>query len=448
MDPLQLPPGVLSQLLEQQQAQLQAYPDSLSDVFNNAFSGYGQDPSNNPSPMSQAMAQPPVDPQDPNTGPPPDPTNLLPPGFDGGGGNGGSSSPNGSAPAPRGILGGLWNNPSGNRALLAFGANLLSDPDFFSGFGKAALAYQQERDAEAAALKPKVGLTNDNTFQYSVDPKTGQYTFTRTPVADYNLGILGQKEDAAQALQKLKGDQASDRQTQSLTHQDQWHSQADDTKRYGIDANTNNNKRNNQTKEDVANIMARSRAATAAVSKGQKLPPGQVIKLIGDDQQNAMNNQNTLALGQRVLDSIQNGTLQMDAYHNLINKGKLATNIGSDAGSVAYGDLQQFLEKLSYNILLDAKGVQTEGDAKRSKIMSLVAQGNAPAAVQELRTTLQQLQDSHDFHMAKASDLSRQYGADNTETNAFLSGQQSRTRGSSRPSSGSTSSGVKWRIVN
>lgn len=134
-----------------------------------------------------------------------------------------------------GLFGRINAKPGGSRALLTLGANLLSSPDFFSGLGKGALAFQNVIDEETEKQKPKVEYLANGAFQLTTDPVTGERRIERTPVADFNQGMAREKLDTQEKVG-----------------------------RYRVDASVNIAAGNNATRLEAARMQIEADAAAAA----------------------------------------------------------------------------------------------------------------------------------------------------------------------------------------
>jgi len=346
-----------------------------------------------------------------------------------------------------GLMGRIRQQPGGSKALLAFGASLLSNPNFFAGLGQGAMAYQNTLDAEADKLKPQ--LTKDGTFTYSRDPETGEMVFNKTPVADYESGIVDKKLLSAQAMSKYRTDQTVDLGRDKLVENGRQfdanldHQQAvlKETQRWH-DASLKN-------AFDIAKLNNQTSILEKQLASGGKPPPAAIQKQVGDYQDIVQKSDLTLSQAQPILQALSNGTLQLGVASNLMNKAKLASGVGIDDSAILYGQLDTFIESLRNTILMDARGVQTDGDAERAKAMLLSGTGSAASVQKNLQIVLQNLKSRRDFAQSRASDLSGQYGINTPATNAILSGQGSPAAPAPRqaPRTGQTSTGAKWRIV-
>jgi len=292
--------------------------------------------------------------------------------------------------------------------LMAMGAGLLSEPNFFAGLGKGALAYQNVREGEIDKAQPK--LTADGAFTYQIDRKTGQPTFQRTPVADYNADILDRKLKATDALGRYRADLGYQAVKDRIYSTEGINADNLDFKRDQLKEQGAWHRDLLQNNLDVARINAENRAALAAANRdGRQVPVGALKEFDGyADKVSSLNG--TLESGSAVANLLQNGTLKLGLFNNLRYKGAAATGIGADEGSRAYSQLTQFTQQLVNATLLDAKGVQTDGDAERAKIMTLVSSGDTQGALAEIQNAVAMVRRARDASQARATDIAGQYG--------------------------------------
>jgi len=94
--------------------------------------------------------------------------------------------------------------------------------------------------------------------------------------------------------------------------------------------------------------------------------PTATQKLIYESKQGIEQTQNAVNRGYDLYDRINTGVLDLGLVKNMTSD--LANSLGnSTPESRSYNDLKSYLEELVNNKLLIAKGVQTEGDAKRAR---------------------------------------------------------------------------------
>lgn len=347
-----------------------------------------------------------------------------------------------------GLLGRIKQQPGGSKALLALGASLLSSQNFFDGLGKGVMAYQNTLDAEADKLKPQ--LTKDATFSYSRDPTTGEMVFNRTPVADFEDSITDRKLESARAMSKYRTDANVDLGRDKLAENGR---QFDVTAQHNKDVLAETARYHDASLRnayDIAKLNNQTSLMEKQLAAGGKPPPAQIQKQVGDYQDIVQKSDTTLSQAQPIMQALSNGTLQLGIAANLSNKAKLATGVGIDDSAVLYGQLNTFIEGLRNTILMDARGVQTDGDAERAKAALLSGTGSNESVMRNLSIVLNNLKGRRDFAAARAGDLSSQYGIETPQTNAVLGiggGAPQAPAPRQTPRAGQTSSGAKWRIV-
>lgn len=300
-----------------------------------------------------------------------------------------------------GLLGRIKQQPGGAQALLAFGANMMMANDFFEGLGKGALAYQGTLDSEKDKLKPQ--FTKDFSHTYQVDPVTGKPTFTRTPIADYTdsqieargkaafdkaVAVANIGKDGKVEVANIDAKTAADK----LAFQDKW------------------NKRDNDTDLRIAEINNKAAMERQRLTQGSKPAPAGVLKQYDEHAGKVQAIDTTLIQAEPILNALNDGSLQLGIVQNLANKGKLATGVGVDDSAVLYGQLNTFIEGLRNTVLMDAKGVQTDGDAERAKAQLLSGTGSTESVKKNLEIVLGNLRRTREYAQGRASAISSQYG--------------------------------------
>lgn len=306
-----------------------------------------------------------------------------------------------------GLLGRIRQQPGGSRALLAFGAKLLSSKDFFSGFGNAALAYQQVLDEEANKLKPQ--LTKDSTFTYRYNPETGKYDIERTPVADYEQENLQKKYDTNVLIAKTRDEGQTVRNQQDNDTLLQKTDKEIGFKEKELDYKDRWNRDDNDVALDIAKIKAEADRETAGMRQG-KPPSAGIEKIVNDLEQGASKSGAVLTRAQPIVQSLRDGSLQLGVFSNLKNKASAATGFGVTESTKKYADLQQFVESLRNAILIDNKGVQTDGDAERAKLEILIAQGDAEIVAKQLENIMQQVERGRQYALGKSQEIKQRQG--------------------------------------
>jgi hypothetical protein len=435
----QLPPGVLSQLMQQQGGQpnpalAASGPPALAPPGTDPGMGQNQGPQ---------MARP-------DAANAPDITPNM------GAIDTSAASMKADNPRSHGMFGWLHNiqdKPGGRQALMALANGLLSHQNFFEGLGAGGLAYQKTLDTEADKYKPT--LVDNGNFEATRSEDDDSLSYKQTPIAAYNTDTLQTKLLAAQANNKYRTDSMVDMNGRKIDAQYDWNADANDVKRYGIEADARQAAANRENAMAIAQLRASTDLTAAKMSAGQKMPQPQIIKQVSDYQHLATVNQTTAAHAGPILEALNSGKLPLDPVSVLRYKAALATGIGMDEKAALYGDLQQYQQQLVNSILLDNKGVQTEGDAQRARLQIAVASGDPKAVAREIGTSLDGINRASSFYKAKASDISRQYGVDSPDTNSTLgipnpapAPAPAPARASGGGAAKKTSTGVSWRIVN
>ena len=327
-----------------------------------------------------------------------------------------TSEPQAPTEAPKqdrpGFLRRIRSQPGGDRALLEFGAAMLSSNTFSEGLGKGALAYRTALDNETEKNKPQ--FTKDFTHTIEKDPVTGQPTFKRTAVADFEEKQLGTKLETQRIMAKLRDDGSTARTEATIAaNKDHWASQ-DKLARDHMDAEGNWREDDREARERVARITATSKLEVSDRNASNKLPPAQIQMQIGDHQKSASQAEGAVKNGTEVLAALRGGSLKLGVLNNLMYTGSLKTGVGITDAARQYGGMQQFIASLANTILMDAKGVQTDGDAVRARLQILVAEGDNEAVAEEMERALAGVERGRRYNAARASDLSTQYGARTT----------------------------------
>lgn len=339
---------------------------------------------------------------------------------------------------------GFWQRmdarPGGREALLAFGANLLSEPNFFAGLGKGAMAYQQTLSAERDKANPQ--LTKDAHHTYRRNPVTGEIDMKETAAGLHARNLAWGKLYNAYARDDLKSGRSLEGKKYGVDTTDRF-------KRDELSFRDRWEKDRNEARIRAAEVSGefseRRARITSSASQG-KPPTAGILKQFDEHAGKASASDGILAQGERILSLMDNGTLNLNLYNNLMAKGSQATGIGANDTTRAYAELQQFTQQLVNGILLDAKGVQTDGDAVRARIMSMVSSGDDEGARQEIINAMKMLERGRDYSTARAEDISSQFNI-NTQATRANTGSAPRPRpASSRSSQSGSASGVSWRI--
>lgn len=341
-----------------------------------------------------------------------------------------------------GFLGRIRQQPGGSRALLAFGASLLSNPDFFQGLGQGALAYQGVLDEEKDKLKPK--LTKDSTFTYSIDPTTGEPVFKRTPVADFEDDQLTKKLQANLAGVGIREEGDTKRLETTLGFKDKWWEGDDAYKRWRTEQEGGWKADDNKTDLEIARINAATNLEKARMGGENKQTPAGIQKQIGDYTTVRDGLDNATSQIEPILQAIQNGDLTFSLPNNLRHKAAIATGIGGNKETVLYSQFQTTLESLRNALLIANKGVQTDGDADRAMAELIAGQGDQASIQANLMKVVDSLRKRSSQAQARIDDLAGQYNANVSNSSPGSPAAAPRRQA---PTTGRTSSGTKWRIV-
>lgn len=342
-----------------------------------------------------------------------------------------------------GFFGRIKQQPGGSRALIALGASLLSNQNFFEGLGQGAMAYQGVLDEENQKRQPQ--LTKDGTHTYRVDPETGEVVFERTAVADFE-----EKQQLAKLQTSLagigireKGD--TERLNTTLGYRDTWNERDNETRRYGYELDDEANQRDNQTDLEIARINGENALAEAVARQGGQMgkpPPAAITKQISEFTTTRDAQGNAAATLDPVITAIERGDLSFSLPSNLRHKASIATGIGGNAETVMYSQYQTSLESLRNALLVANKGVQTDGDADRAMAELISGSGNTETVLANLRKVRASLDVRAAQAQARIDEIARQYGSDVGNSSPARAAPPAR-----RPRSTGTVNGVRYRIV-
>lgn len=350
----------------------------------------------------------------------------------------------GSAPKARtlGLLGRIHQQPGGSRALMALGASLLSNQNFFEGLGQGAMAYQATLDSEADEYQPTPN--KDGTFTTTRDRDTGQLTYERTPIADWEDNRDQRKLDATLAQLKLREAGDTDRLVTTLDQRETEAQRNDRFRREQLQMQDEWKTEGLESAERIARIQGQNAFREAQLRIGatsSKPPPVGIQKEISSytDTRNAQDNARSQV--ESIIGAIDSGSLHFDLPSNMRHKAAIATGIGGNAETVFYGQYQTSLESLRNALLVANKGVQTDGDAERAMAELIAGGGNTATIRANLAKVVNSLRLRSGQAQARVDELARQYGADNRSSSP-------QSAPASAPSQGQTTSGTRWRIVN
>lgn len=346
-----------------------------------------------------------------------------------------------------GLFGRIRQQPGGSRALIALGASLLSNPNFFEGLGQGALAYQNTLDEEQRRRQPQ--LTKDANFTYTVDPETGEVVFKRTAAADFEEAQNQAKLQASLAGIGIREEGDTKRLATTLGYKDTWNERDNQTQRYGIDQRREANELDNKTDLEIARINGENAFREAQMRQGlngDKPPPAAVQKQIGDYTATRDAQANAASTLEPIIGAIERGDLSFSLPNNLRHKAAIATGIGGNQETVWFSQYQTSLESLRNALLVANKGVQTDGDAERAMAELIAGSGNTQTVLANLKKVYAALGTRGQQAQARIDELARQYGAD-VGNSSPGSGAPRAAPKAPRRSTG-TANGVRWRIVN
>lgn len=300
-----------------------------------------------------------------------------------------------------GLFGRINAKPGGSKALLAFGERMLSSPDFFSGLGKGALAFQNVIDEETEKQKPKVEYLANGAFQLTTDPVTGERRIERTPVADFNQGMAREKLDTQEKVG-----------------------------RYRVDASVNIAAGNNATRLEAARMQIEADAAAAAKAQdwdSTKFYAEQENKLkIAEIQQTANNSggkasagvlrdydaqrKRSLTLSQtgseivKTINRIESGELPLNFLKGLEYRGRAIVGAGNDQ-STNYQELIALMNKMTLSITQSSVGVQTNFDYEKAQLQGALSNNDAKGVTK----ALQRMQQIFIEEKALADEMATEY---------------------------------------
>lgn len=123
------------------------------------------------------------------------------------------------------------------------------------------------------------------------------------------------------------------------------------------------------------------------VSRGQvekKELSNAKLKNIQESEEQILSAQNMVSKLNYAIANLTDGTLNLGLLNNIWNAGKQKSGYGNDKSSRAYADLTSTVNEAVNQVLMLAKGTQTEGDAQRAKetILSMPMRDNATVVSQ------------------------------------------------------------------
>ena len=352
-----------------------------------------------------------------------------------------------------GLIGRIRQRPGGSRALLTFGAHLLSGQDFFQSLGQGALAYQNTLDEEAERARPQTTVVGDGAFTQTFDPNTREYSFNETPIAAYQRQAAERKLENARLISEAANGRARDVAQLGADGRYQVAQLGAETARDVADGR-------NDTALEVANINARRavetagiRAAAAAGSRATRPPPASILRQANDHRTTIATANSNITRGLELIAMLDRGDLPLDAINRTRYNMSRTTGIGVNDRVNAYSNLLSFKQQLANAILQMNKGVQTDGDAERA-VAELALDGDETttraAIARALRVTDRMRHVAHDS-IREINDNYPTVGRRNSEGGSSAQQAPARQvpaqRQSQPATSGRTSTGVGWRVV-
>lgn len=308
--------------------------------------------------------------------------------------------PNAPPQKKLGLLGRIKQQPGGSRALLALGASLLSNKDFFSGLGQGAMAYQGVLDEEAEKRKPKVDYLAQGAFQVTYDPVTGKRVIERTPVADFEEKNLGTKLATQQLI--AQGRNETSIINNKADNDAEWR-----RAKAKIDADKEIATLNNDAEmqrvlkvTERALEVARIRGEGSAGSDGRAVPNIKAIEARKQAQLDVVNIDRSIKGISGILSDMSSGKFNPDILSNLTSAARTSTGL---FGTTDYDLTKQRLESVVQgavrSILSSNVGVQTQMDAERAQAEILSSKSSGPVvrdALRRLQTYLNEARGVYD----------------------------------------------------
>ncbi|CAB4138761.1 hypothetical protein UFOVP344_33 [uncultured Caudovirales phage] len=337
-----------------------------------------------------------------------------------------------------GLFGRINAKPGGSKALLTLGAHLLSSPDFFTGLGQGALAFQNTIDEETEKLKPKVEYLANGAFQLTTDPVTGERRIERTPVADFEQDNLVTKLTTQEKI-------AGNRMTGQIDMNNADNLTVLEGKRLEIKAEQEQALADRDFEKWKLLETLKNNLTVAEMKGGDgdggglKAPPVSAIK---QRQQARLDRSN-----------IDQSINSIDVVLGDINSGVLNPNLAANAASTIrsaiggnfvtpYDEAKQRLtntvQRAVRSILSSNVGVQTQMDAQRAEA-EILSSTASPALIRDALNRLKRyLSDLGTTYDGTLEDLEATYD--------FGGGSKAQAAPAAK-ASGTTSTGVKWRVV-
>jgi len=337
-----------------------------------------------------------------------------------------------------GVIDRIRNKPGGSEALLAFGAAMLSAPNFAQGMGQGITAYSAALRQGKLDAKPKVDSIAGGAYDRVTDAD-GNVTYQETPGAQflkdkYTAPIEGRK-DVAKLTQEgqnyrieLTEKGKNERQGYELTN-----------KMDIADLMSN-------TQLDIAEMRTKASEAVAKIAAeakgGRPISPG-ITKQVTELVQVRDSLGNALTTIAPVMENIRTGKLTFDFASNARHKIALGTGVGGNEQTQMYAEYNQQLEMLRNALLLANKGVQTDGDADRAMNELIAGKGDTRSIQANLNVVYRSLRMRMGQANGRVLDIADQSpGVVISHSAAGTYNHQT-----APAKGGTTSSGTKWRVV-
>ena len=315
--------------------------------------------------------------------------------------------PNAPAEKKPGFIGRIRQQPGGSRALLALGASLLSNKDFFSGLGQGAMAYQGVLDEEAEKLKEKNTLVADGRFISRYDPKTGKYVFERTSYADFDEQARKDKLETSRFIAEGRNQttlEAKDRDNETELEKERMKIESDQQ----IAAQNNDFERWKVGELNKARIRA---AEIGAAGGGDKPMPASVMKIKFESQKDTLFAEQAIGRMDNVINNINSGKLKLNLVQNGLSKLGLTVGADINGQNAEYQDLETTLQFIRNAKLRLNTGVQTNFDAQVAMLEVAVGKGDERAITAAFNQLKQTFAESNRLNRIQEAEIDREYSS-------------------------------------
>lgn len=336
-----------------------------------------------------------------------------------------------------GLLDRIRDKPGGNEALLAFGAQMLSAPNFWQGMGQGITAYSNTLRQAKMDARPKVESIAGGAYTSSTNPETGETTYTETPAAQFL------KDKAAIPVEgRIKTTEMTEAGKKYRTELEE--KGRNERSRYETDTKRDIAELVADTQTDIAQMRSETAETVAKIGadgKAHKGPNSGITKQVTELVNVRDGLGNALTTIAPTLEAIRSGALTFDVLSNARHKIALGTGVGGNAQTQQYAQFQQQLEQLRNALLLANKGVQTDGDADRAMAELIAGRGDTRSVQANLNVVYRSLRMRMGQANGRILDISEQQGANISHSQAGAYNGQT----VSTPQK--TSTGIKWRKV-